>query len=78
MNYAFKSGRGINKEIVEQISAHKNEPDWMLQFRLRALEIFERMPMPAWGGDLSGLDARNLHFYIKPIEHKHTSWDQVP
>lgn len=78
MNYAFKSGKGINKEIVEQISAQKNEPDWMLQFRLAALKIFEQLPMPSWGGNLSELDPHDLHFYVKPIEQKHSSWADVP
>ena len=51
--YAFKSRRGLDREIVEQISAYKHEPDWMLQFRLRALDIFFKKPMPSWGADLS-------------------------
>jgi Fe-S cluster assembly protein SufB len=78
MNYAFKSSKGINKQIVEQISAQKNEPDWMLAFRLRALELFESKPMPTWGADLSELDPHDLHFYVKPLEQKHSSWAEVP
>src|SRR5690606_41472871 len=52
----FKARPGLDEEIVRQISAHKNEPEWMLNFRLKALKIFEAKPMPTWGGDLSRLD----------------------
>nr|MBA2283907.1 Fe-S cluster assembly protein SufB [Ktedonobacteraceae bacterium] len=53
-NYAFKSKRGLSREIVEQISEMKGEPDWMRQFRLKSLDLFEKRPMPTWGADLSG------------------------
>lgn len=74
----FKSEKGLNRTIIEQISAQKNEPAWMLDFRLKALEIYESLPMPQWGADLSELDTHDLHFYIKPIEDQHSSWEQVP
>jgi Fe-S cluster assembly protein SufB len=74
----FKIEKGINKKIVEQISAQKNEPSWMLEFRLNALRIFEEKPMPAWGGDLSLLNPHDLYYYLKAIEHTQTSWDEVP
>ena len=70
--------KGLNRQIVMQISQQKNEPGWMLDFRLKALEIFERLPMPAWGADLSDLDPRDIYYYVKPIEGQHNSWDQVP
>lgn len=74
----FKTDKGINREIVIQISEQKNEPEWMLNFRLQALETFERLPMPAWGADLSHLDPADIFYYVKPIEGQHDSWDQVP
>lgn len=78
MNYVFKTKKGLNKKIVEQISQQKDEPGWMTEFRLKALEIFEQKPMPTWGGDLSGLNTEDLYFYVKPLKDKHTSWSQVP
>lgn len=74
----FKTDKGLNRQIVIQISEQKNEPGWMTDFRLRALEIFERLPLPKWGADLSKLDINDIHFYLKPLEEQHTSWDQVP
>ena len=61
-DYVFTSRKGIDREIVEQISAIKDEPDWMLQFRLEALEIFESKPMPLWGGHLGDLDFQNIFY----------------
>lgn len=70
--------RGLNKAIVEEISARKNEPSWMTQLRLRALSIFESKPMPSWGPDLSHLDCQELLYYVKPFEKTVQSWDEVP
>jgi len=77
-DYKFKSGRGLTREMVEQISAMKNEPAWMRQFRLKALDIFQRKPMPTWGADLSEIDFDNIHYYVKPSEKTEKSWDDVP
>jgi Fe-S cluster assembly protein SufB len=77
-DYKFKSGRGLTREMVAQISEMKNEPDWMRQFRLKALDIFLRKPMPNWGADLSGIDFDNIHYYVKPSEKTEKSWDDVP
>src|SRR5262249_40644988 len=55
-NYVFKSERGLTKEVVEAISSHKSEPDWMRKFRLQSLDYFERRPLPRWGGDVSEID----------------------
>lgn len=74
----FKSAKGLNRETVIHIAEQKNEPGWMLDFRLKALKIYESMPMPEWGAELSELDTHDLYFYIKPLEDQHTSWDQVP
>lgn len=76
--YVFKSQKGLDREIVEQISAMKGEPDWMLQFRLKALEHFQQRPMPEWGGDLSTLDLDNIYYYVKPTDEESRSWDDVP
>lgn len=74
----FKAERGLTKEIVEQISKMKGEPEWMLEFRLKSLEKFFRMPMPKWGPDLSPLKIEDLIYYIKPSEKAEKSWDDVP
>jgi Fe-S cluster assembly protein SufB len=74
----FKSRKGLDREIVEQISAMKEEPQWMLDFRLRALAHFEQRPMPKWGGDLESLNLDEIYFYTKPIEKEGRSWDDIP
>jgi Fe-S cluster assembly protein SufB len=74
----FKSRKGLDREIVEQISSMKEEPQWMLEYRLRALEHFEKRPMPTWGGDLGKLNLDEIYFYTKPTERESRSWDDVP
>ncbi|MBN1665953.1 MAG: Fe-S cluster assembly protein SufB [Anaerolineales bacterium] len=74
----FKSRRGLDRKVVEQISALKGEPEWMLQFRLKALEHYQQRPMPTWGGDISTLDLDNIYYYVKPTEGEGRSWDDVP
>jgi len=73
----FAPSKGLNARIVAQISEQKNEPGWMTDFRLHALGIFERMPMPTWGADLSALDPNDIFYYIRPLEMQ-TSWADVP
>ena len=77
-NYVFKAKRGLSREIVEQISYMKGEPQWMLDFRLKAYEHFSHRPMPTWGPDLSGLDLENIFYYVKPTQGSEKSWDNVP
>jgi len=77
-DYVFKSKRGLSSDIVEEISAHKSEPEWMRKFRLKSLEYFRARPMPGWGGDLSGIDFENIFYYIKPTEKQAKSWDDLP
>jgi Fe-S cluster assembly protein SufB len=77
-NYVFKSRRGLNREVVEQISQMKGEPEWMLEFRLKALEHYMQRPMPKWGADLSHLDLDNIFYYVKPTTGEGKSWDDVP
>ena len=76
--FVFKSRRGLNREVVEQISSMKGEPQWMLDFRLKALDHFVKRPMPTWGGDLSRLNLDEIYFYVKPAEDESKSWDDVP
>src|SRR5512140_1769964 len=76
--YTFKSEKGLNRKVVEQISAMKGEPQWMLDFRLKALAHFEQRPMPTWGGDLSKLNLDEIFFYVKPTDTEGKSWDDVP
>jgi Fe-S cluster assembly protein SufB len=78
-SYAFKSEKGLNTRVIEKISYYKQEPEWMLKFRLRALEIAEKKGRPKWGPDLSTLDFDEIFFYIRPQDRKGTnSWDDVP
>jgi Fe-S cluster assembly protein SufB len=76
----FKAQPGLSEEIVRQISAHKDEPEWMLEFRLKALKTFYAKPMPDWGGDLATLEETldEIYFYLKPQDHMERSWDDVP
>ncbi|MED3662371.1 Fe-S cluster assembly protein SufB [Ureibacillus sp. FSL K6-8385] len=74
----FRSKRGLTEEIVREISKMKNEPEWMLESRLKALEIFYSKPMPQWGGDLSELNFDEITYYVKPTEATQRSWDEVP
>jgi Fe-S cluster assembly protein SufB len=76
--YIYKSRKGLNREVVEQISAFKGEPEWMLKFRLKALDHFLKRPMPTWGVDLSGLNLDDIYYYVKPTEGQASSWDDVP
>jgi Fe-S cluster assembly protein SufB len=76
--FVFKSKIGLDREIVEQISFMKGEPQWMLDFRLKAFEHYQQRPIPTWGGDLSKLDLDNIYYYVKPTEQESESWDDVP
>jgi Fe-S cluster assembly protein SufB len=74
----FRTPRGLSRSVVEAISEHKQEPQWMRQFRLQALMMFEQKMMPTWGADLSGIDFDAMHYYISPSERKFHTWDEVP
>ena len=78
MKYAFRAKKGLNQELVRDLSQRKNEPVWMLDFRLKALEIFLQKPLPKWGADLTGLNHDDIYYYMQPIEAAQTSWEQVP
>ncbi len=70
--------KGISREVVEELSKIKAEPDWMRAKRLKSLEIFERKPIPTWGVDLSGLNFDELVLYSPPTAGRYNSWDEVP
>jgi Fe-S cluster assembly protein SufB len=75
---SFKSRKGLDEEVIRQISAFKEEPEWMLEFRLKAYRHFLERPMPSWGPDLSGLNLDEIYFYVRPEEIDQKSWDDVP
>ncbi|MBX9688177.1 MAG: Fe-S cluster assembly protein SufB [Candidatus Obscuribacterales bacterium] len=79
-DYAFKSGRGLTREIVTQISRMKNEPEWMLKYRLKALDIFLKKPMPSWGNTemLNDIDFANIHYFVRATEKQGRDWEEVP
>ncbi len=70
--------RGLNEEVVRDISARKHEPEWMLDLRLKGLRLFQRKPMPSWGADLSGIDFDNIKYFVRSTEKQATSWDDLP
>ncbi len=77
-NYVFEPKKGLNADVVREISMLKDEPEWMTKFRLRSLEIFESREIPDWGGDLSDLDFQDIYYYIKATDRQGRSWDEVP
>ncbi len=74
----FRTEKGINHDIVEQISAIKQEPEWMRRFRHEALDIFLAKGMPNWGADLTGIDFDDIYYYKRPTDAQGKSWDEVP
>ena len=76
--YVYTSKKGLSRGTVEEISKIKNEPQWMLDFRLRSYDIFMKKPMPVWGGDLSKINFQNIFYYTKASEKQSKSWDDVP
>jgi Fe-S cluster assembly protein SufB len=76
--YVYTSKKGLSRGTVEEISKIKNEPQWMLDFRLRSYDIFMNKPMPVWGGDLSKINFQNIYYYTKASEKQSKSWDDVP
>ena len=76
--FVFKSRKGLSEEVVREISAMKGEPEWMLEFRLKALKHYQERPMPTWGADLNGLDLDEIYYYVKPTEEQSRTWSDVP
>src|SRR6266404_4537024 len=77
-DYFFKSGRGLSHELVDAISSHKKEPDWMRKFRHKSLDYFYARPLPEWGGNVGEIDFENIFYYIKPTENQANSWEDLP
>lgn len=77
-NYVFKARKGLDHEIIDQISVMKREPEWMRQLRHEALDIFFSKPTPTWGADLSAIDYQDIYYYIRPVESQSRNWDDVP
>ncbi|MBG6181009.1 Fe-S cluster assembly protein SufB [Arthrobacter sp. CAN_A1] len=87
-NYAFgwsdkndagaNAKRGLSEEVVRDISSKKDEPEWMLDLRLKGLKYFDRKPMPAWGADLSGIDFDNIKYFVRSTEKQAGSWEELP
>ncbi|WP_040160925.1 Fe-S cluster assembly protein SufB [Mobilicoccus massiliensis] len=70
--------RGLNADVVTDISGRKNEPEWMRELRLKSLRLFDKKPMPHWGSDLSGIDFQNIKYFVKSTEKQATTWDELP
>ena len=73
-----KFDKGLNADIVRRISAIKEEPQWMTDIRLNAIDIFNSKPIPTWGGDMSGIDFNNIIYYVRPQDKQESDWDDVP
>ena len=77
--YAYKAPKGLSREVVESISEYKKEPQWMRDFRLKALDHFLARPMPTWGSPLlAGVDFDDIHYFVRASERAERSWDDVP
>ena len=76
----YRASKGLSEEVVREISAYKEEPEWMLDSRLKALQVYASKPMPTWGGNLSDLDAvlDEIYFYVRPQDRMEHSWEDVP
>nr|WP_206067158.1 Fe-S cluster assembly protein SufB [Nonomuraea sp. FMUSA5-5] len=70
--------RGLSEEVVRNISALKNEPEWMLDLRLKGLRLFDKKPLPTWGSDLTGIDFDNIKYFVRSTEKQAASWDELP
>jgi Fe-S cluster assembly protein SufB len=76
--YAYKAPKGLTREVVESISEYKDEPQWMRDFRLKALDHFEKRPTPTWGGNLGQIDFDDIHYFVRASEKASQDWDEVP
>jgi Fe-S cluster assembly protein SufB len=76
--YAYKAPKGLSREVVESISEYKDEPQWMRDFRLKALEHFESRPTPAWGGNLGQIDFNDIHYFVRASDKNSRDWSEVP
>ena len=76
--YVFKAKKGLSREIVEEISWMKSEPEWMREFRLRSLGLFEKRPMPQWGGNLNDINFDDIYYFVRATDKSERSWEEVP
>ena len=76
--YDFKIKKGLTPEIIEEISNQKNDPDWMREFRQKALEVYNKLELPTWGPDLSELNMEEIATYVRPKSKMTGNWDEVP
>ena len=76
--YDFKIKKGLTPEIIEEISNQKNDPDWMREFRQKALEVYNKLELPTWGPDLSELNMDEIATYVRPKSKMTGNWDEVP
>ena len=76
-DYVFKAEKGLNPEMIRAMSKMKNEPEWMLDIRLKAYQHFLERPMPQWGSDLSGIKFEDIYYYIKPSERQGDTWEDA-
>lgn len=78
IQYSFRTPKGLSEDVVRTISKKKNEPEWMLENRLKALKVYERLPLPKWGGDLAQINFDEIYYYLKPTDIVGKSWQEVP
>src|SRR5918996_1131560 len=76
--YAYKAPKGLSREVVESISEYKDEPEWMREFRLKALEHFMQRPPPTWGGNLGQIDFDDIHYFVRASDKNSRDWSEVP
>src|SRR6266508_414641 len=76
--YAYKAPKGLSEQVVRDISEYKDEPEWMREFRLKALDHFMQRPTPTWGGNLGQIDFDNIHYFVRASEKNSRNWDEVP
>ena len=77
-DYAYKPTKGLNENLIQEISWMKGEPNWMRDFRLNSHQRFIKRPMPHWGGDMSEINFDDIYYYIKPTGSLSKDWDEVP
>ncbi len=78
IEYVYKAPKGLDEDVIKDLSRRKREPEWMLEMRLRGYRHFLERPMPDWGGDLTGIDFEELSYYAKPSKGEERSWEEVP
>lgn len=78
IKYSYRSKKGLNEQVIREISTIKNEPEWMLVKRLAALKLYEKIPVPKWGGNISEIKFDDIYYYLRPTERPGKTWEEVP